>query len=151
MKDDVELGKQVEPSYAQMRQFLVFYHDRYLKLATDNGEGDIISHLDVLAKKNARKAIAGLKQAINDCIEMSSHFSYSIVEELDTALSERRIVTLSELRRIYSKSYKKVLSRGYIKTETEFYLLRNILNDSSLKESSEVKMIEKILANYELT
>jgi hypothetical protein len=53
-------------------------------------------------------ALDGLRQTINDCVEMSLHFDQTEVEKLDSRLRRRGIVTLSELRRRYSKSYAQI-------------------------------------------
>ena len=68
-----------------------------------------------------KMAFNGLRQAINDCVEMSLHFDHAEVEKLDSQLRSRGIVTLSELRRRYSKSYAKIMKRGQIKSDTEYY------------------------------
>jgi hypothetical protein len=76
-----------------------------------------------------KMAFNGLRQAINDCVEMSFHFDHGEVRKLDSELRSRGIVTLSELRRRYSKGYAKITKRGQIKNETEYHLIRNVLDD----------------------
>jgi hypothetical protein len=108
-----------------------------------------IASLEALEKKGKNTALKGLRQAINDCVEMSFHFSHAEVESLDSELRKRGVVTLSELRRRYSKSYAKIMKRGQIKNETEYYLVRNVLCDPTEKAPEERKFLEELISDYE--
>jgi hypothetical protein len=96
-----------------------------------------------------KKALSGLRQAINDCVQMSFQFDHSEVEKLDSQLRNRGIVTLSELRRRYSKRYAKIRRNGRLKNETEYYLVRNVLDDPTPKTSEERALLEKLIVDYE--
>ena len=96
-----------------------------------------------------KMALNGLRQAINDCMEMSLHFDHAEVEKLDSQLRSSGIITLSELRRRYSKSYAKIMKRGQIKNETEYYLVRNVLYDPTEKAPEERKLLEELISDYE--
>jgi hypothetical protein len=80
---------------------------------------------------------------------MSSHFNHAEVQELDSELRNRGIVTLSELRRRYSKNYANVMKRRKIRSETEYYLLRNVLFDPTEKTPEERALLEKLISDYE--
>jgi hypothetical protein len=108
-----------------------------------------IASLEALEKKSTKMASSGLRQAINDCVEMSLHFDHAEVEKLDSQLRSRGIVTLSELRRRYSKSYAKIMKRGQIKNEAEYYLARNVLHDPTEKTPEERKLLERLISDYE--
>jgi hypothetical protein len=142
-----------ELDYVSLKSFFVLFADRYL-----NGHLTIIdlppdkrplAVLEALEKKSPRKAFAGLRQAINDCVEMSFNFSRAEVERLDSELSDRGIVTLSELRRRYSKDYAKIVKRGRIANDSEFYLVQNVLNDRTEKTSEETETLAKLIGKYE--
>ena len=68
---------------------------------------------------------------------------------MDSELRSRGLITLAELRRRYSKDYKKIITRGRIKNETEYYLLRNVLDDPTEKTPEEREMLEKLISDYE--
>jgi hypothetical protein len=143
MQDESEL------EYAKMKDFLSFYAERYLKAEGLPLDKEPMACLEALEKKSMKMAFAGLRQTINDCVEMSLHFDHAEVEKLDSQLRSRGIVTLSELRRRYSKSYAKIMKRGRIKNETEYYLLRNVLFDPTEKTSDERKLLEELISDYE--
>ena len=87
--------------------------------------------------------------AINDIVEDTFHFDPAEVGKLDSALRSRGIITLSELRKRYSKDYKKIMKRGQIKNETEYYLLRNVLDDPTEKTPEERELLAKLISDYE--
>ena len=127
--------------YAKMKDFLSFYAERYLKVEGLPPEKQPVASLEALEKKSMKMALNGLRQAINDCVEMSFHFDHAEVEKLDSQLRSRGIVTLSELRRRYSKGYAKIVKRGQIKNETEYYLVRNVLDDPTEKATEERELL----------
>ncbi|MBP0115727.1 MULTISPECIES: hypothetical protein [Bradyrhizobium] len=145
MQDEPEL------KYARMKDFLSFYAERYLKAEGLPPDRQPIASLEALEKKSMKMALKGLRQAINDCVEMSLRFDHKEVEKLDSQLRSRGIVTLSELRRRYSKSYAKIVKRGQIKNETEYYLVRNVLHDPTEKSPEERKLLEELISDYEAT
>jgi len=75
-----------------------------------------IASLEALEQKSKKMALNGLRQAINDCVEMSSRFDPAEVQKLDSQLRSHGIVTLSELRRRYSKGYAKIVNGPGSKT-----------------------------------
>jgi hypothetical protein len=143
MQGDAELD------YAKMKDFLSFYAERYLKAEGLSPDKQPIASLEALEKKSMKMASNGLRQAINDCVEMSLHFDHAEVETLDSQLRSRGIVTLSELRRRYSKSYAKIMKSGQIKNETEYYLVRNVLDDPTEKAPEERQLLERLISDYE--
>jgi len=142
MQDESEL------EYAKMKDFLSFFAERYLEAEGLSPEKRPIASLEALEKKSRKMAFNGLRQAINDCVEMSFHFDHLEVEKLDSQLRSRGIVTLSELRRRYSKGYAKIVKRGQIKSETEYYLVRNVLDDPTEKAPGERELLERLIASY---
>lgn len=103
----------------------------------------------VVAKFGKSRALEGLRQAVNDTIEMLRNQSLAYVQALDAALRERQLITLSEVRRRYAASYKRVLKRGKIKTETEYYLIAGLLADgSSQLTEAERLQLESLATAY---
>ena len=143
------MQEEAEREYSKMKEFLSFYVERYFRVEGLPPEKHPIASLEALEKMSMKKAFKGLRQSINDCVEMSSRFDHAEVEKLDSQLRGRGMVTLSELRRRYSKGYAKIMKRGQIKNETEYYLLRNVLDDPHENASEERELLEKIITDYE--
>jgi hypothetical protein len=143
------MPKAIDPEYARLKAFLAFYADRYFNLETLPPEQRLVACLELLEKKGIATARRGLRMAINDCIEASSSFGRVEVERLDAELRGLGIVTLSELRMRYSKDYARIKKREQIGNETEYYLVRNVLEDPTEKTSDERRLLEEMISEYE--
>ena len=105
---------------------------------------------EIVKKCGRTETLAGLKQAINDVIEMTQDLSDREVHDLDRALTERGIITLSELRRRYWRKYKAILKRAEIRNETEYYLISGILCDVANDAIEEERaQLAQLLDEYE--
>ena len=138
-----------QSEYAQLKNFLSFYVQRYMPMESLPLEKQPLTVLEAMEKRSPRMAFQGRRQAINDCVERSWPFDSAEVANLDAELANRGIITLSELRRRYSRGYAKILKRGRIKNDTEFYLLQNIINDPTEKSPDELELLAKLLSDYE--
>ena len=76
-----------------------------------------------------KRDLIGMRMAVNDCIEQSSHWGVEAVIAADAALRQRGILTLSEVRRRFSKKLLGILKRGRIRGEVEWYLVAGVLAD----------------------
>jgi hypothetical protein len=135
--------------YAELKEFLAFYSERYHNLQNFPPEHHPIACLSVLEAMSKTMALNGLRQAIHDCIEASLRFDNAEVAILDSELRKHGIVTLSELRRRYSGAYARIAKRGRIRNETEYYLINNVLNDPTPKNDEERELLLNLIAEYE--
>jgi hypothetical protein len=142
------MQEEAEFEYVNLKNFLLYYAERYLKIENLPPERRPIACLEALEKTNMKMAFSGLRQAIHDCVEMSFRFDHAEVERLDSQLRGRGLITLSELRRRYSKNYTRIIRRGRIKNEVEYYLIRNVIEDPTAKTPEERELLEKLVSNY---
>lgn len=63
--------------------------------------------------------------AICDVVDFTSVWPASDVSACDHELSQSGLPTLSEVRARFSKLVQRVVRRGHIKSDDEFYALRN--------------------------
>src|SRR5260370_27385548 len=84
---------EAEIEYPRLRKFIEFYTARYLPVQGLPPESHPVACLDVLEKMSASKARIGLRQAINDIIEMSLRLDPKEARELDAELRTLGIVT----------------------------------------------------------
>jgi hypothetical protein len=145
------MGQEPDREYAKLKEFLSFYTGRYFNVEGLPPGKRPMANLEILEKKSKKTALKGLRQAINDCIEMSFYIDLEEVIKLDQQLRDRGVITLSELRRRYSKKYASIVKRGLINNETEYYLIRNVLGDSTTKTTYECEVLKTLIANYERT
>ncbi len=142
------MSEKSESDYQKMKEFLSFYAERYLNNPNLPPEKRPTAVLEALEKKSEKSAVTGLRQAINDCVEMSFRLNKTEFEKLDAELRDRGFITLSELRRRYSKRYAKIIKRGQIKNETEYYLIRNVFDDPNPKTPEERALLDKMILDY---
>jgi len=75
------------------------------------------------------KVLVGLRQAVHGHLEDFNDFSPDQVAELDQELRAQGIVTLTELRWRHSRQYAAIRERGRIESESEYYLVKGILDE----------------------
>jgi hypothetical protein len=105
---------------------------------------------EIVVRFGKSKALEGLRQAIGDCIEMTSDRSVEWIREFDRECDSLGLVTLTQLRVRYWSRYKTILKRGRIMNETEYYLIAGIANDLTIEvPSSERSMLEELMHQFE--
>jgi hypothetical protein len=141
-----------QEEYDRLKQFLAYFVDSGgfglpENLTPDTHPAHVLSKMERLHPNRANE---GLRLAINDCLAVISNWSSDDVRAFDSELRNRGIIGLFELQRGHSKKYKAILKRGAIKSVTEYYMLRGILDDTDLPGSdSERDAIETMLFGYE--
>jgi hypothetical protein len=128
---DISTTELSEHEYNELKEFPCFYSSRYMSIDRVTPELRPAACLEILEQKSHKMASRGLRQAINDIIEMSRHTNHGQVGKIDSELKRQNIVTLSELRRRFSKDYARIIKRGKINNETEYYLARLRLRPTS--------------------
>lgn len=95
--------------------------------------------------------IRGMRMAFNDTLDDAKDLSYAQKEELNAILREKLGTDLNEQNNKNYKKIKRVIQRGKIKTDEEYYLLKErieeIYDDEGKRE--EVEELETLLLNYE--
>jgi hypothetical protein len=74
-------------------------------------------------------ALRGYRQAVQDALEMTREWPPAEVAVADQHLRGRGITTLSEMRARIWRQVPRILARGRIRTDEEYYLLIERLND----------------------
>jgi hypothetical protein len=104
----------------------------------------------ILEAHGLRSALSGLRQAVNDTLETIDDWDQELVQKLDALLRAEGIVTVSELRRRSSRHLGRIVKRGKIRTETEYYLVKGIVDGcAETLGDDEVDMLNKLMAGYE--
>ena len=116
----------IDPSeYARLRSWLSHMVPKVFPSDLLTPETHPIAVLDRLALKAPAKARSGLGMAIGDVVEFASDWPVSEVTACDRELSQLGLPTLSQVRARFSKLAQRVVRRGQIKSDDEFYALRN--------------------------
>lgn len=117
------LSSEQEKEREELDAFLGFFITHVHGIAADSPIHPNNTVKGVIAQFGPSKALAGLRQAINDVIEATRPWQPAAIEALNAECSSRNLVTLSELRRRYSNRYKAIVKRGRVRSETEYYLV----------------------------
>ena len=135
----------LKPEYVDLKAFFAFFVERFMQRPNLPAELHPIAVLEAQEQKAPSRAFAGLRMAVNDCIDMSSDWSQSQVAALDAELGEKGILTLSQVRKRFWKGYAAVCKRGRIANEVEYYLVQNVLVDQTVElTASERQRLEEI-------
>jgi L-fucose isomerase-like protein len=152
MKSDHTMTKQklTATQYDELKQFLVYFSDRFFGLKSENTENKLLVALNDMEKAAPSRAASSLQMMINDCIEMSSGWPGARVSGVDADLLSNGIITLTELRRRYSRDYATIIKRGRINNEEEYYLLKGVLDGVAFNMTPfELEHLTNILNAYE--
>jgi hypothetical protein len=143
------MAKQPSSEYNELKVFLKAFTVRFMPNNLPPALQPL-AMLETMEKTAPARASAGLRMAINDCIEMSSHWPTPKVAALDAELKSQRVLTLSQVRRRYSAAYATLIKRGRIKNDVEYHLVQGILADQALAiDTGERQQLETLAAAYE--
>jgi hypothetical protein len=143
-------GSMSEPEYEELKEFLSFYSQHYMAIDKLPAASRPMACLEQVEQISRSKATQGLRQAINDIIEECRHLDQRQLEQLDQQLRSHGVVTLSELRRRFARDYARISKRGVINNDTEYYLVRGIVDDSASSTSAGERVrLGDMLADYE--
>lgn len=139
-----------EIEFGELRAFVNFFATNILGISpdTDIHPARTIEH--IIRTYGKSKALAGLRQAVNDTIEETSNWNLEARAILDKALKDANIVTLSTLIRRYAGMYKRILKRGKIRCDTEYYVVNCMLIDQGNDISDEERgRLQELVDAYE--
>ena len=143
------MSPQREREYEELHGFLDFIATHVSEIDLANPFHPTNVGKQIIALYGKSKALDGLKQAVNDTVEMFERHPLEYVCRLDVALRERGLATLSEIRRRYASTYRRILKRGNIKTETEYYLVAGVLADLAANVTKDERaQLEILSASY---
>lgn len=142
-----KLTEKQQKELAFMKDFIFFIDDYIYKDDEDILEVDKLC----IIKAFEIGEIRGMRMAFNDTLDMAKDLSYAQKEELNAILREKLGTDLNEQNNKNYKKIKRVIQRGKIKTDEEYYLLKErideIYDDKSKRE--EVEELGTLLLNYE--
>jgi hypothetical protein len=111
--------------YGRLRLWFIYMVPKVFPSDLLTSETDPVAVLDRMAAKAPAKARSGLELAIGDLVEFTCMWSANDVATCNRELSQKNLPTLSEMQARFSKLVQQVVRRGHIKSDEEFYALRN--------------------------
>ncbi|MGK9164937.1 hypothetical protein KXR53_01495 [Inquilinus limosus] len=124
--------------YEARKRFMGWFPERYMNINPDAPDHPlkVLARFEATAPSKARK---GLDMAINDCVEMAEGFRPDQMRAADEELAGMGLPTLSALRLKRNRHLKAVLKRGSIRTEVEYYALKDMA-DSAIHEDERAQL-----------
>lgn len=104
-----------------------------------------IACLEQIEARWPAKARSGLAMAIGDTIEQTDGWPMEKVAAVDELLAKDNLPTLTEMRLRFSKIIRRVVARESIKSEVEYYAVRNAVELSNDSQEG----LWRLLAEYE--
>lgn len=139
-----------DTDYERLKQFFVRYVDWFVAIKSDRPEDQPLAFLARIEKTSVADAKRGLQMAINDVVEATTTWTPEQVAQADAKFAAEGTFTLSELRRRYSKKYMQILKRGVIRNETEYYLVKGIIDGGGIEPgATEGPQLQAMLDAYE--
>jgi hypothetical protein len=134
------MSRRMSPASEKEFAELLGFIDLYMQVAVPQPVPEDIHPRFVaerIAQEHGRsRALEGARDAANDLIGQLTRLTPEGVRAFDYALESQCLPTLSELRRRYSAAYRQILRRNCIKTETEYYMVKNVVDDLTSKVSA---------------
>ena len=86
-----------------------------------------LNFLSALEEKKPGLARQSLRMGIGDTLEETQSWSLQQTQTVDVALTAAGLPTLSAVRLEFSKKIASIVRRGKVRSELEYYALRNVV------------------------
>jgi hypothetical protein len=117
--------------YEAMKGFFLWYCRDRLSPMHDKIDLSPEERPDAVMRSLEQKSLAiareGLRMAIGDIIEETQYLGRDEVDRVDAALAAEGLPTLSQVRIEFWAKISGIIKRGKVRSETEYYALRNVV------------------------
>ena len=90
-------------------------------------EGHPMAQLKMFEEKSAAIARQSLRLGIGDTIEDTMDWGAAKIQTADSALAALKLPTLTAVRLEFSRKILGIMTRGRVRSEAEYYALRNVV------------------------
>jgi hypothetical protein len=148
------MNRKLSPEREREFEQLLSFVDFYFQIAphANRPEGmSVRSVSEQIVREHGRfRALEGTRQAVNDILHELAGIDRETARLFDVTLNSEGLPTLSQLRHRYSSAYRRIIKRNQIKSETEYYLVKELVDDlaSNISEEERLKCID-MLERYE--
>lgn len=145
-----KMSAEREQEFGELRAYLDFFATHVLRVDPASAEHPT-NVLDSIIQKHGRsRAMAGLRQAVNDMIESMRHIPSARRKELDEEFRSAEVASPSEMQRRYDASYHRIVQRGSTRNDTEYHLINGIVVDTASQTTDEERArLQQLIEQYE--
>lgn len=112
-------------------------------------EANPVNCVEKAERKGKAYAFKGLKMAIQDCMEMTGDENIEELKRLDSVLKKQGAYSLSFVRSILFNEIFKILARGKIRSDIEYYLVKEKIENPTELSDKERESLMKMSDVYE--
>lgn len=139
-----------DEDYRLLKVFLDCYFDWYAPKHQTTPAMTPSQFLQDVERASFANAKKGLQMAIDDYVEESANWQPDQVAIADTRFAAAGTFTLSEVRQRYSRKYLQILKRGSIRSETEYYLIKGVIDGGGIEPgATEARQLQAMLDDFE--
>ena len=140
-----------DDNYGQYKLVFQIIWSHFKKLLPPiSADADPLVILDKWEKKNKRLAKSGLKSTLIDLISELREFPADLLHKIDEDLVKNDLPNTKILQAIATTTIAKVLNRKQIKTEEEFYIVKEFVCalDSGISDEERI-VLDKCMTEFE--
>ncbi len=124
-------------NYDDLKAFWItlesWLHPEFLTLSEDLSPFKTLERFEAKSRAIGRQS---LQLGIGDLLEDTACFSREDVQGIDSRLVEVGLPTLTSVRLTFWKRIRSIMDRGRIRSATEYYALRNVVEEMEADEQS---------------
>jgi hypothetical protein len=147
--DEIPL-EDAEREFDELLAFMCFTSEKFWGFGPEHELNPAKVSQAAVEKFGKAKVLVGLRQAVNGHLDDFQDFSPAQVAELDGELRAQGIVTLTELRWRHSSQFATIRERGSIENESEYLLVKGILDElGPMLWDEEREILDAMTRRYE--
>lgn len=125
----------------------VFNFDEH-NLPADTDPRTVLNRWEAKSKSLAKR---GLQTSLNDFLSNLNDYSKEIIADINSELEKNKLPNIKELSGAIQKAMKQVVKTGKIKNIDQYYIVKEILDETVSKISADERSkLSDCLRNYEL-
>jgi polyhydroxyalkanoate synthesis regulator phasin len=137
-------------SYESLKTFIRIYTETIIDVTVLPEDQRPMHLLAQREKRSMAQAKRAVRVTAADVISNLADESAQTLAEFSARLAAANAPTIASVRAMVSKKLEKVVSRGAIKSEEEFYLVKDLLDSPSLPDD-ERRKLEIMLDAFEFS
>jgi hypothetical protein len=118
--------------YGELKAFLKYFSERFGAARAVAPSERPLAVVEAAERDDPVRAPGSLRMAVNDCMELSSHWPYAQVTALDAELQAKGLLSLSQVRQRVWGRYAAIVKHGQLRSEADAQVVRAVLDDAAL-------------------
>jgi hypothetical protein len=141
-----------DAEYAELKAFLKYFSERFGAARATAPAQRPLALVEAAERDDPSRAPGSLRMAVNDCMELSSHWPWTQVASLDAELHAKGLLSLSQVRQRVWGRYAAIVRHGQVRNEADAQVVRAVLADATLAATlpeAERATLQAVLAAHE--